>query len=108
MSENYTPRLKTRYREEIRTKLNEELGLANVMQIPGVTKVVVNMGVGDAARDSKLINGALEDLTLITVRSRSCVAPRPPSRTSSSAKACRSARASPCAATACGSSWTVC
>ena len=66
MSENYTPRLKTRYREEIRTKLNEELGLDNVMQIPGVTKVVVNMGVGDAARDSKLINGALEDLTLIT------------------------------------------
>ena len=66
MSENYTPRLKTRYREEIRTKLNEELGLDNVMQIPGVAKVVVNMGVGDAARDSKLINGALEDLTLIT------------------------------------------
>lgn len=66
MSENYTPRLKTRYREEIRTRLTEELGVDNVMQIPGVTKVVVNMGVGDAARDSKLINGALEDLTLIT------------------------------------------
>ena len=66
MSENYTPRLKARYRADIRTKLGEECGYDNVMQIPGVTKVVVNMGVGEAARDSKLINGALEDLTLIT------------------------------------------
>ena len=66
MSENYTPRLKTRYREEIKKSLNDEFKYDNVMQIPGVTKVVVNMGVGDAARDSKLINGALEDLTAIT------------------------------------------
>ena len=66
MSENYTPRLKTRYRSEIRETLNTEFEYANVMQIPGITKVVVNMGVGDAARDSKLINGALNDLTLIT------------------------------------------
>ncbi|WP_295807651.1 50S ribosomal protein L5, partial [uncultured Corynebacterium sp.] len=65
-SENYTPRLKTRYREEIKKALNEEFKYDNVMQIPGVTKVVVNMGVGDAARDSKLINGAIEDLTAIT------------------------------------------
>ena len=48
MSENYTPRLKTRYREEIKKALNEEFKYDNVMQIPGVTKVVVNMGVGDA------------------------------------------------------------
>ena len=66
MSENYTPRLKTRYREEIRKSLNDEFNYDNVMQIPGVTKVVVNMGVGEAARDSKVINGALEDLTAIT------------------------------------------
>ncbi|GAB3942527.1 50S ribosomal protein L5 [Corynebacterium tapiri] len=66
MAENYTPRLKTRYREDIRTKLNDEFKYDNVMQIPGVTKVVVNMGVGEAARDSKVINGAIEDLTLIT------------------------------------------
>ena len=66
MSENYTPRLKTRYREEIKKTLNDEFKYDNVMQIPGVTKVVVNMGVGDAARDSKMINGALEDLTAIT------------------------------------------
>ena len=53
------PRLKTRYREEIRDALNKEFAYANVMQIPGVVKVVVNMGVGDAARDAKLINGAV-------------------------------------------------
>ncbi|AKK10364.1 50S ribosomal protein L5 [Corynebacterium uterequi] len=66
MAENYTPRLKTRYREELRQKLQDEFGYENVMQIPGLTKIVVNMGVGEAARDSKAINGALEDLTLIT------------------------------------------
>ena len=66
MSENYTPRLKTRYREEIKDALNKEFSYDNVMQIPGVVKVVVNMGVGDAARDAKVINGALEDLTLLT------------------------------------------
>ncbi|WJY88957.1 50S ribosomal protein L5 [Corynebacterium confusum] len=66
MSENYTPRLKARYRDQIKNTLNEEFHYDNVMQIPGVTKVVVNMGVGDAARDSKLINGALDDLALIT------------------------------------------
>ncbi|MDL9944926.1 50S ribosomal protein L5 [Gordonia sp. ABSL11-1] len=60
------PRLKTRYREEIKDALNKEFTYDNVMQIPGVVKVVVNMGVGDAARDAKLINGAVEDLALIT------------------------------------------
>ncbi|OJH86951.1 50S ribosomal protein L5 [Corynebacterium diphtheriae] len=58
--------MKTRYREEIKKTLNDEFNYDNVMQIPGLTKVVVNMGVGEAARDSKLINGALEDLTAIT------------------------------------------
>ncbi|GAA3026107.1 50S ribosomal protein L5 [Gordonia defluvii] len=65
-SEKVAPRLKTRYREEIKDSLNKEFDYANVMQIPGVVKVVVNMGVGDAARDSKLINGAVRDLELIT------------------------------------------
>ena len=60
------PRLKTRYREEIVPSLREDFGYANVMQVPGVTKVVVNMGVGDAARDSKLIEGAIRDLASIT------------------------------------------
>ncbi|MEV0252293.1 MULTISPECIES: 50S ribosomal protein L5 [unclassified Nocardia] len=60
------PRLKERYRAEIKDALNGEFDYANVMQIPGVVKVVVNMGVGDAARDAKLINGAVKDLELIT------------------------------------------
>ncbi|WP_280252632.1 50S ribosomal protein L5 [Nocardia abscessus] len=65
-TEKVQPRLKQRYREEIKDALNREFDYANVMQIPGVVKVVVNMGVGDAARDAKLINGAVEDLALIT------------------------------------------
>jgi large subunit ribosomal protein L5 len=60
------PRLKQRYLSEIVPALREEFGYANVMQIPGVTKVVVNMGVGEAARDAKLIEGAVRDLTVIT------------------------------------------
>jgi large subunit ribosomal protein L5 len=61
-----TPRLKQRYREEIAGAMREQFGYQNVMQIPGLTKIVVNMGVGDAARDSKLIEGAIRDLTTIT------------------------------------------
>jgi large subunit ribosomal protein L5 len=60
------PRLKLRYREEIAPALREEFQFANVMQIPTVTKVIVNMGVGEAARDSKLIDGAVRDLAAIT------------------------------------------
>ena len=60
------PRLKQRYNDEIKAQLQEQLGLGNVMQVPTVTKVVVNMGVGDAARDSKLIDGAVRDLATIT------------------------------------------
>ena len=61
-----TPRLKTRYREEIIPALRSEFEIQNVMQVPGLTKIVVNMGVGEAARDSKLIEGAIRDLTAIT------------------------------------------
>jgi large subunit ribosomal protein L5 len=64
--EKVLPRLKKRYREEIRDSLQSQFGYPNVMQIPGVVKVVVNMGVGEAARDAKLINGAVNDLSLIT------------------------------------------
>ena len=60
------PRLKTRYAEEIKSSMQEQFGYANPMQVPGVVKVVVNMGVGDAAKDSKLIEGAVRDLTAIT------------------------------------------
>jgi large subunit ribosomal protein L5 len=64
--ERTVPRLKQRYREEIAPALNTEFGFANVMQIPRLVKVVVNMGVGEAARDSKLIDGATRDLAAIT------------------------------------------
>ena len=60
------PRLKVRYREEIAPAMREQFGYANVMQIPGLTKIVVNMGVGEAARDAKVIEGAVRDLTAIT------------------------------------------
>jgi large subunit ribosomal protein L5 len=60
------PRLKTKYREEIVGKLQEQFQFENVMQVPGLTKIVVNMGVGEAARDSKLIDGAVKDLAAIT------------------------------------------
>lgn len=63
---NVTPRLKTRYREEIIPALQSEFEIKNIMQVPGLTKIVVNMGVGEAARDSKLIEGAVRDLTAIT------------------------------------------
>jgi large subunit ribosomal protein L5 len=61
-----TPRLKAQYREEIVPALTTEFQFANAMQVPGLTKIVVNMGVGEAARDSKLIEGAIRDLTAIT------------------------------------------
>ena len=60
------PRLQERYRAEIVPALREQFEFANIMQVPGVVKVVVNMGVGDAARDGKLIEGAVRDLSIIT------------------------------------------
>jgi len=60
------PRLKQRYRAEISAALREQFSFTNVMQVPRVTKIVVNMGVGEAARDAKLMDGAVRDLTAIT------------------------------------------
>ena len=59
-------RLKARYKSEIKDALTKEFGFTNPMQIPTLVKVVVNMGVGEAARDSKLIEGAIRDLAIIT------------------------------------------
>ena len=64
--ERVPPRLKQRYQAEIAPALREEFGYGNVMQIPRLTKIVVNMGVGEAARDAKLIEGAVRDLSTIT------------------------------------------
>jgi large subunit ribosomal protein L5 len=63
---NYQPRLKQKYRSEIIAQLTKDFGYTNVHQVPGLVKVVVNTGVGEAARDSKIIEGAVRDLTLIT------------------------------------------
>lgn len=60
------PRLKEKYDTEIRSALQKELELANVMQVPRLLKIVVNMGVGDVVQDGKVINGAVEDLRIIT------------------------------------------
>jgi large subunit ribosomal protein L5 len=60
------PRLKERYLSEIAPALREEFSFSNAMQVPGLSKIVVNMGVGEAARDAKLIDGAVRDLSLIT------------------------------------------
>jgi large subunit ribosomal protein L5 len=60
------PRLKQKYRDEITKTLTEQFGYINPMQVPRLVKIVVNTGVGEAARDSKVIEGAIKDLTLIT------------------------------------------
>ena len=65
-TDTYVPRLKERYHSEIRDQLKTELGLDNVMQVPRLLKIVVNMGVGDAVTDSKALDGAIRDLTTIT------------------------------------------
>jgi large subunit ribosomal protein L5 len=67
MSENgYLPRLRQRYRDEVVPQLQRQLGLANVMQVPRLEKVVVNMGVGEAIKDGRLLDAAIEDLQVIT------------------------------------------
>ena len=64
MSDNYEPRLKKKYKEQIRTKLQEEFKYSNEMQVPKLDKVVINMGVGEAVADSKKIKTALAELEL--------------------------------------------
>jgi large subunit ribosomal protein L5 len=63
---DYTPRLKQRYRDELVPRIQKELGYGNVMQVPRLEKIVVNMGVGDAIKDGRMLEAALADLTVIT------------------------------------------
>ena len=65
MAETYAPRMKTRFREELVPQLQQELGLTNVMQVPRLEKIVVNMGVGEALKDGRMLDAAVEDLTTI-------------------------------------------
>jgi large subunit ribosomal protein L5 len=62
----YVPRLKTRFREEVVSRLQRELGLDNPMQVPRLDRVVLNMGVGDALKDGRMLEAAVDDLTTIT------------------------------------------
>ena len=64
--EKYVPRLKTRYEDEVRAKLIEQFGYTNPMTVPQIEKIVVNMGVGEAATDAKAIDAAVADLRTIT------------------------------------------
>jgi len=66
VSDDYSPRQKTTYREELRPELQRQLGLANIMQVPALEKIVVNMGVGDAVKDGRMLDAALTDLQVIT------------------------------------------
>ncbi len=66
MSERYVPRLKVRYRQEVLPRLRQELGFANSMQVPRLQKVVLNMGVGDALKDARMLEAATQDLAVIT------------------------------------------
>ena len=61
----YQPRLKTAYEQEIRSRLQEELGLSTVMQVPGLQKITLNMGVGEAKTDAKVLDSAIDELTTI-------------------------------------------
>ena len=64
-TETYTPRLKTQYEQEIRARLKDELGLSSIMQVPKITKITLNMGVGEAKNDAKQLDAAIEELTII-------------------------------------------
>ena len=65
-TQTYTPRLKEQYFSQVREQLQKELDLGNVMQVPRPEKIIVNMGVGEASKDAKLLDGAVKDLTAIT------------------------------------------
>jgi large subunit ribosomal protein L5 len=66
VSDAYVPRLKVRFREELLGRLQQELGLSNPMEVPRLEKIVVNMGVGDAVKDARMLEAAVDDLTVIT------------------------------------------
>lgn len=102
--EKYVPRLKTKYNNEVKQQLQDKFQYENVMMIPKFEKIVVNMGVGEAATDSKAIDGAVRDLRAITGQQPMITVPASPSLPSACALVCRSAARLPCVATVCGSS----
>ena len=65
VEETYVPRLKQRYNDELRAQLKEQFDLSSIMQAPTITKITLNMGVGEAKTDAKVLDGAMEELTII-------------------------------------------
>jgi large subunit ribosomal protein L5 len=63
--ETYVPRLKQRYNDELRLQLKDELGVDSIMQVPRITKITLNMGVGEAKTDAKVLDAAMDELTII-------------------------------------------
>ena len=94
-------RLKEIYDSEIVAKMKEKFGYTNPMQVPKLDKIVVNMGVGEAKENVKVLESAVRDMEIITGQKGSSRSPRSPSRTSRSVKACRSAARSLSAAKRC-------
>ena len=66
MTTSLVPRLKDQYNNQIRMKLKDDLGKSNIMEVPQITKIVVNMGVGEASKDKKILENALNDLEAIS------------------------------------------
>jgi large subunit ribosomal protein L5 len=64
-TETYVPRLKQRYNEELRVALQEQFGLSSIMQVPTISKITLNMGVGEAKTDAKVLDAAMDELTII-------------------------------------------
>ena len=83
------PRLRVRYEEEIAPALTERFGYANPMEVPKVEKITLNMGVGDAKQDTKMLEAAQEQLATIAGRSPTSAVPASPSPRSSCARTCR-------------------
>ena len=104
--ERTTPRLKARYEDEIKAKLQEQLGVTNVMQVPRIEKIVINMGVGRATQQPSLLEGAVDDLTAIAGQKPIVTKAKTSIAGFKLAKVSRSGPRSRCAAIACGSSWT--
>ena len=92
-TETIVPRLKQRYEDEIKPALKDELGLESVMQVPRISKITLNMGVGEAKTDAKALDAAIEELTRSPGSARRSARRASRSRASSSARACPSARA---------------
>ena len=89
-TDTYTPRFKERY-EELRETLKDELGMSSIMEVPRITKITLNMGVGEAKIDSKQLDKALEELSIIAGQRAQMRKATKSIASSSCARACRSA-----------------